>query len=109
MKTDYTPNGQTKLKDMSLQKRQLTGQQFIILRRALRTGKHTTAYGVLQMAVGNPCLGADITRMTDAEAIEYLINNFPVVTNVHESINFYGRHNINGLKALNFKRYVSMK
>lgn len=83
----------------------ITGQQYIILKKALRTKNYSLAHGVLAMLLSQK-LCTDISKLTDKEAIEYVLENISVELHIHETINWYGRHNIPGLKAKNSKYWI---
>lgn len=83
----------------------ITGQQYIRLKKALRTKNYVLAHGVLAMLLSQK-LCTNISKLTDKEAIEYVLENIPVELRIHETINWYGRHNISGLKAKNSKYWI---
>lgn len=83
----------------------ITGQQYIRLKKALRTNNYTLAHGVLATLLSQK-LGKDISKLTDKEAVKWVLENISVELHIHETINWYGRHNIPGLKAKNSKYWV---
>lgn len=83
----------------------ITGQQYIRLKKALRTNNYSLAHGVLA-ALLSQRLNKDISKLTDKEAIEWVLENIPVELDIHETINWHGRHNIPNLKAKNSKYWA---
>lgn len=83
----------------------ITGQQYIRLKKALRTNNYTLAHGVLAMLLSQK-ISKDISKLTDKEAIEWVLENIRVNLDIHETINWYGRHNIPGLRAKNAKYWT---
>lgn len=84
----------------------ITGQQYIRLKKALRTNNYTLAHGVLATLLSQR-LTLDLSKLSDKEAIKWVLENVPVELQIHETINWYGRHNIPGLKAKNSKHWIA--